>query len=68
MTIFDGNQGALKIKHEMDNPKNFMTVVAVAQIVETLVLVVFSILTYLSFGPQMKSPIVHNLFGSPVVK
>jgi hypothetical protein len=30
MTIFDGNQGALKIKHEMDNPKNFMTVVAVA--------------------------------------
>ena len=50
MCLFDSNQHILKVKNEMQNPKDFMSMVKVSFIIYTLIVFVACFVSYLTFG------------------
>ena len=60
MCLFDQNQSILKVKSEMQHPKEFMNMVKASFVVYTLIVFLAGFVSYLAFGQDLQSPLTMN--------
>ena len=60
MCLFDSNQQILKVKSEMQQPKEFMNMVKASFTFFTLIVFLAGFTSYLAFGKDLQSPLTMN--------